>query len=231
MKIKQQLFLTMLGFLTLVNVVACGVSSGPIGPTGPQGESVTGSPGANGVDGRDGVGVGVDVSEAPHSACPFGGKTLSIYRDYDNSGSRDLEDVVTTVTSVCNGMAGTSSSVSIRVANTTECPVVGGFVIHSSSSSVDAKVCNGAKGDDGLVGPQGERGLSGLDAASVVPVKVCVSDTSTYAEYGLQIGDDLFAVYWGVIPASGGQKTAFWTKLVPGSYHATGGNMCAFTID
>ena len=89
---------------------------------------------------------------------------------------------------------------------------------------------NGLNGEHGLPGVQGIPGLAGSSGTIVTPVKFCVTDSSTFPEYGLMIGEELFAVYWGSTPASPSTPQAFLTKLVAGNYMSTGGNNCLFTI-
>lgn len=66
-------------------------------------------------------------------------------------------------------------------------------------------------------------------------VQLCSTDTSSYPEYGLEIYNrttgnyDLYAVYWGSTPVSGGVPQSFLSLLTPGSYRSTGGDGCAFT--
>lgn len=86
----------------------------------------------------------------------------------------------------------------------------------------------GPKGDQGLQGLMGPQGVAGQDGSSVVAVKLCPGDFSTYPEQGLRIGTSLYAVYYGNF---GGTMQAFMAKLVPGSYITTNGANCRFTVD
>lgn len=144
-----------------------------------------------------------------------------------------------------NGQNGTNSTVSIETLTPgVDCPT-GGAKISSNSSPTSATVCNGTNGSNGLNGLNGLAGINGQNGAngsngvdgingtngsSVVPVKFCTSDNSAFPEYGLVIGSDVFAVYWGTTPASPSAKQAFLAKLTPGSYQSTGGNNCQFTL-
>lgn len=83
-------------------------------------------------------------------------------------------------------------------------------------------LCNGIDGANGSVGANG---------TSIIPVKFCQNDNSLFAEYGLMIGDELFAVYWGVTPGSPSVPQASLVKLIPGNYMSTGGDNCLFTIN
>lgn len=143
-------------------------------------------------------------------------------------------------TSGTNGTNGTSSTVT--VSNTAlSCGAAGGYTLTTTNGSVSSSfpICNGAQGSQGIQGNQGNQGaqgiqgvagLNGTNGSVVTPVKLCANDNSTYPEYGLYIGNDLYAVYWGSTPASSAAQ-AFLTKLVAGSYRSTGGNNCAFTVD
>jgi hypothetical protein len=82
-----------------------------------------------------------------------------------------------------------------------------------------------------MAGANGQNGQNGAPGTIVTPVKFCANDNSTFPEYGLMIGNDLFAVYWGTTPASPTKPQAFLTKLVPGNYRSTGGNNCLFSIN
>lgn len=150
-----------------------------------------------------------------------------------------------------NGSNGTSASVSLEsVAAGQECPS-GGVKLSSSSSPNSQTICNGSNGlaglagadgnngsngndgQDGSNGAKGENGLNGIagkDGTIVTPVKFCSNDNSNFPEYGLMIGTELFAVYWGTTPASPNNAQAFLAKLTPGNYKSTGGNNCNFTI-
>ena len=131
-----------------------------------------------------------------------------------------------------NGTNGTSGSITLEsVASSATCPS-GGVKITSTSSS-GLEVCNGVNGlngEHGLPGVQGIPGLADSSGTIVTPVKFCATDNSTFPEYGLMIGEELFAVYWGSTPASPSTPQAFLTKLVAGNYMSTGGNNCLFTI-
>ena len=73
------------------------------------------------------------------------------------------------------------------------------------------------------------KGVDGIDAVSsgVTPVKLCSADNSAFPEYGLKIGNDIYAVYYGNINNS---LRSFLAKLTPGTYVTTNGANCQFTI-
>lgn len=146
-----------------------------------------------------------------------------------------------------DGMNATVTLETIQASNS--CPT-GGIKIYASGSA-PVEVCNGinglngeqglpgvqgipglngSNGVDGQDGINGQDGMDGRDGTQVLPVKFCVDDKSTFPEYGLMIGEELFAVYWGTTPASPNTAQAFLTKLVPGQYRSTGGNNCLFKI-
>jgi hypothetical protein len=171
------------------------------------------------VQGIEKPSVGIDfVDIDPGLACAAGG--VSIFSFYDNNSDKFYqfgEDIIRTK-SICNG---TNASITLEsIVSSTVCPS-GGIKISSSASTV-VEVCNGMNGLNGV---------QGIAGTLVTPVKFCSTDNSTFAEYGLIIGDDLFAVYWGVTPASPKVAQASLVKLVSGNYMSTGGSNCLFTID
>jgi hypothetical protein len=240
---------TLLFVLCLVTVVSCGKN----GKNGKNGKGLDTasysalSAGSNGIDITD---------IEPGQVCYNGGISLSIFKDRNNDGQLQFDEAVIKIKAVCNGRDGaagtngtngTNSSVSIEsIAASVKCPT--GGVRLSSNTSPAVEVCNGINGLNGAqglpgtqglpgiagpMGPQGPAGADGEDGAAgtiVKPVKFCVNDKSTHPEYGLMIGQDLFAVYWGTTPGSPTKAQAFLTKLVSGNYQSTGGNNCLFKI-
>lgn len=89
---------------------------------------------------------------------------------------------------------------------------------------------NGAAGAVGAQGPKGEPGIQGIPGASgqggITPVKLCQGDNSAFPEYGFAIGNNLYAVYYGVI---NGTLNAFMARLNPGNYMSTNSTNCTFT--
>lgn len=61
---------------------------------------------------------------------------------------------------------------------------------------------DGIDGTNGTNGTNETNGTNGTNGTIVTPVKFCSNDNSTFPEYGLMIGSDLYAVYWGTTPAS-----------------------------
>jgi hypothetical protein len=152
-----------------------------------------------------------------------------------------------------NGADGQNASITIEsVASSVTCPA-GGVKI-TSGSALPVEICNGVNGLNGEQGIQGVQGIPGMAGSNgingtngtngidgtngtngtngtiVTPVKFCSNDNSTFPEYGLMIGSDLYAVYWGTTPASPNKPQAFLTKLVAGNYQSTGGNNCLFSV-
>lgn len=190
-------------------------------------------------NGNDGTSAGIDMQDAP--VCFNGGVVLSSFKDLNNDGILDIKEPVTAVKTICNGVNGQSATVNLESINAgTTCPA-GGILI-SSSVSGSVPVCNGVNGLNGanglqgvqgvpgIQGPAGPQGPAGVNGTIVVPVKFCTNDNTAFPEYGLMIGHDLFAVYWGKTPGSPNKEQAFLAKLTPGSYMSTGGNNCQFTI-
>lgn len=208
--------------------------------------------GKKGDDGSDGIGsttfgingvsTGVDIADIdPSLACANGGISIYTFIDDNSDGKFESGEEILKVKSLCHGTNGTNGSngtITLEsVDSSLSCP--NGGVKISSSTSSGTEICNGVNGlngEQGLPGIQGIPGLAGSNGAAgsdgtvVTPVKFCESDDSTFPEYGLMIGDELFAVYWGSTPASPKTPQAFLTKLVTGDYQSTGGNNCLFTI-
>jgi len=87
----------------------------------------------------------------------------------------------------------------------------------------------GATGAVGAQGPKGEPGIQGIPGASgqagMTPVKLCAADNSAFPEYGFVIGNNLYAVYYGVI---NGTLNSFMARLNPGTYMSTNSTGCTF---
>ena len=160
-----------------------------------------GANGTNGTNGTNGVNASITLESVLSSAtCPNGGVRFT------SGSSAPVE--------VCNGINGING----------EQGLTGMQGIPGLAGS------NGTNGTDGTDGVDGANGTNGTNGTIVTPVKFCSSDNSTFPEYGLMIGNDLYAVYWGSTPASPHHSQAFLTKLVAGNYQSTGGNNCLFTI-
>lgn len=120
-----------------------------------------------------------------------------------------------------NGKDGKDAvSISGRVASTSEC-INGGYVL--TLDIISYTVCNGA------TGPQGPTGSAG-----VTPVLLCNK------EYGLKVGNQLYAVYHQEIYAgnSGNNgntnskySNTYLALLNPGPYQTTDGTQCNFTVN
>jgi hypothetical protein len=186
--------------------------------------------------------TGIDIADiAPGLACANGGVSIFTYNDVDSNGYFDEDETIIKNKSICNG---SSASITVEsIASSSTCPK--GGVLISSSSAAPVEVCNGLSGlngEQGIPGVQGIPGMTGATGAtgstgatgatgsSVTPVRFCKTDNSKFTEYGLLIGDELFAVYWGTTPASPNVPQSFLTKLVAGNYQSTGGNNCLFSI-
>ncbi len=219
-----------------------------------------GKNGKNGANGKDApvsvvtlqsLGVkttGIDIQDVtPGLACANGGISVFTFNDINADGLFSEFETIIKTKVVCNGINGTNGTDGINGTNASitleavpvnsTCPT-GGVKISSTTSS-PVTVCNGKNGLNGEQGIQGVQGIPGMtgatgapgaDGTKVMPVKFCKTDNSTFPEYGLLIGDDLFAVYWGTTPASPTVPQAFLTKLIAGNYKSTGGNNCLFSI-
>lgn len=229
--------------LTLLSFVACG-KNGKDGVNGQSAGSVS----------LLSLGVkttGIDIADMqPGLACSNGGVSIFTYNDSDANGFFDQDETVIKNKVICNGTNGvngsngSSSTITLEsIAKSATCPQ--GGVLISSSTAAPVEVCNGLAGLNGAQGLPGAQGIPGMtgatgatgaagsngaDGTKVTPVKFCKTDNSKFPEYGLIIGDELFAVYWGTTPASPNVPQSFLTKLVAGNYMSTGGNNCLFSI-
>ena len=194
--------------------------------------------GKNGEDGADGVNGSVyaplspvvssiDLQDIePGLACAEGGVAIVIFQDSNADGVLQEDETITKTKAICHG---SSASLTVEsVTSSSTCPN-GGVVISSSSTSA-VEVCHGVNGLNGTDGADGRDGVSGTTGTSVIPVKFCQSDNSTFSEYGLLIGGELFAVYWDAKTGSAKKEQAFLTKLDKGLYQSTGGNNCLFEV-
>jgi len=219
---------------------------GKKGHRGDHGEQgLQGSQGIQGTQGTQGFGGGI-MAEAADTCTDGsnGGTKFTTFVDANNNGRLELFETVTSVSVVCGGLAGrdgrdgingrdgrdgTSSKLSVSVATLAQCSA-GGYLYTIDDANTNAPiaipVCNGERGAQGLQGPPGASGTSG---SSVTPVKLCSDDNTRFPEYGLKVGEDIFAVWWGHAPYTN-SNTAFLAKIVPGSYRSTGGNGCNFTL-
>lgn len=210
---------------------------GERGAVGEQG--VRGAVGEQGARGEQGVagaqGYGAGILSRPATTCAAdanGGTQFTTFVDKNNNAELDTDETVTSISVVCGGLAGhdgragESSRITVNLATASQCPA-GGYVYTSQNGNdvpTTIPVCNGTQGLQGL------QGVAGAPGSSVTPVKFCASDNSAFPEYGLLIGNDLFAVYWGTAPYSPHASTAFLAKVIPGSYRSTGGNGCYFQV-
>lgn len=194
-----------------------------------------GEDGTNGIDGTtfaplNPVMNSFDLNDIePGLACADGGVSIVIFQDSNMDGIHQDDELITKTKSLCHGSSASISLESIAVSST--CP--NGGVVISSSSTQGIEVCNGINGLNGLNGTNGTDGKDGVDGtngASVIPVKFCLTDNSTFSEYGLLIGGELFAVYWDPKTGSAKKEQAFLTKLEKGKYQSTGGNNCLFEV-
>jgi hypothetical protein len=206
-----------------------------------------GKNGANGTDGAtiaglNGQSTGVDFEDiAPGLACASGGISVFTFRDGNSDGVHQVDESVIKVKALCNGVNGldgeNASMMLESLTSSATCP--NGGIKLTSGSQAPVEICNGVNGLNGEQGLPGVQGIPGMDGSDgedgadgtiVTPVKFCANDNSTFPEYGLMIGNELYAVFWSTTPASPNTPQAFLTKLVPGNYMSTGGNNCLFSI-
>lgn len=212
MHIKDDGYILTLGFgfflfMIVAMSVGCREKQGPPGPAGePGGQGPTGQAGAPGVDGDNG-----------------------------KDGSNGINGQT--------GETGPSGFPGLPGANAVPCSVAevsGGASINCNGN--DVVVSDGTPGATGQTGPSGPRGVagpsgaqgpagpSGLPGSSVTAVRLCADSTSAFPEYGVRIGDGLYAVYWGPLNGDNASQ-AFLAQLTPGAYESTNGTGCTFTVN
>lgn len=177
----------------------------------------------NGTNGTDGV---VNIGTATAAQCHNGGITVNgapVCNGLNGLNGTDANLVFGTPTlaqcpyggitvnghPVCNGAPGVSPTLTIVSATLAQCPT-GGIVVNGNP------VCNGAQG------PQGPAGDGGVLAA-----KLCPTDNSATAEYGLIVGGELYAVLYG--SPSSHPHTIGLIRVSPGTYTTTTGTPKTFT--
>src|SRR6266700_338976 len=72
--------------------------------------------------------------------------------------------------------------------------------------------------------------INNVSAVQFCPQAGATNYPSNFPEYGLVVGNIIYAVYWGTTSTSGGQKTSFLAQIVPGTYVSTGNITCTFTV-
>ncbi len=122
----------------------------------------------NGATGSQGFGAGIVVENANTQSCPAGGSLIRSFIDKNNDSQQQQDEPTTSVSTVCNGVAGTdgadgkSVSLSVTLANASQCP--NGGAVYTSTNSGDENetvsvVCNGQNASSdpayamGAVGP------------------------------------------------------------------------------
>lgn len=218
--------------------------------TCPDGSTVTVSDGAVGAQGL-GAGLQVTVS----SSCPFGvgGIDIKTFLDPNNTGTFQVGDTVTSLSTICNGskgdagnngtngtngINGNSFEISQVAATVGECPNGGieyttkeldgnGNVI--PASVVQSAICNGTNGGSGQAGTDGTNGTNGgtVTFSLVQAIEPCTAASSPWKEVilGLQGGQLLSSFSQN----ASGQDTRF--SFIPnGSYQDTDSSGCTFTV-
>lgn len=86
---------------------------------------------------------------------------------------------------------------------------------------------SGVKGATGNTGSTGGTGVNGVDTASISVVQLCSGVTtypSSFAEVGMCISGDLYAVYWD-------GHNSWLTEIPPGNYASTSTSVpCDFCV-
>lgn len=139
----------------------------------------------------------VEISVTNAPSCSNGGKTVTF------SAAGTTLNTVTT----CNGLDGLPGQ-SVSLSQSTSC--VNGGVKLTSGSDVK-EVCNGSPGSTTVI--------NGFQ-----PVKLCSGSASR--EYGIKVGNDLYAVYHDRT-----NNYAFLSLIVPGQYITTDQSDCRFQVN
>jgi hypothetical protein len=188
-------------FLSMTLIIGCREKEGPPGPVGPSGQS--GSDGTNGTNGSDGTNglSGKTGPVGPNGPVGPSAEPCSVAEGRDGA-------LVT-----CNGQT-------VAVNNG----------LPGAVGATGATGAIGPTGPSGADGAQGAVGATGTPGTKVTAVKLCADSTSAFPEYGVQIGSNLYAVYWG--PLNGDSTSqAFLALLTPGAYESTNGSGCLFTVN
>lgn len=180
-----------------------GLMAGCTGPAGTPGRA--GKDGARGADGEI--------------------YRCSVYQDVSSVGIMCTDGSYATVYNGKDGLKGPNGDNALPC---TVSPSANGATINCPDGSTTElkNGTNGTQGGVGLTGPIGPKGEAGT---SVTVSQFCPNYTasypSTFPEYGLCIGDNLYAVY-----ASATQGT-FLAFLPPGAYTSTSNSaMCSFSV-
>jgi hypothetical protein len=181
----------------------------------------------NAKDGLNGTnGDSVSVVDASVANCPNGGITLTV-----NSVSKHICNGLDGVDGLdgLSGPQGAPGQNGSDGKSAYEIAVENGFVGSVSdwlTSLHGADGSPGLTGPAGPIGPQGPAGTAGV--GNVHPIPLCPGDQAAFPEYGLVIGDSIYAVYYGTID---GSLQGFLAKLTPGTYRTTNGTpACQFTV-
>ena len=116
-------------------------------------------------------------------------------------------------------------SVTITVASSGQCPT-GGIVVSLGTAS--HTICNGAQGAPGEDGEDGEDGSTGPAGPAGTSFVQAVPLCSGSSEFGLIIGNTLYAVYHQEL--SSGKSNTFLSAIAAGNYVTTDGTGCTFSV-
>ena len=205
-------FLALMGllffvFATIAVCMGCRGKQGAPGVSGePGGQGPTGQVGAAGVDGTNGTNGENGQNGATGTVGPQGPA---------GAGAQPCS-----VSEISGGAAVTCDGKTVVVNNGAP----------GASGPAGPSGAMGADGTAGVSGLPGPAGPSGAAAISQTAVRLCADSTSAFPEYGLRIGNALYAVYWG--PLNGDSTSqAFLAHLAPGEYESTNGTGCLFTVN
>ncbi len=180
-----------------------------------------------GQDGKDGYSTLMQSAADPTLCDGAGGLTLTSYLDKNRNETFDAGDVATPLGSICNGAVGPQGLAGITGPQGPQ----GQQGVMGAPGVQGATGPQGQQGAIGATGPQGQPGIQGLQGAagsgSIYAVQLCPGDTATFPEQGFVVGNQLYAVYYGVV---NGALNSFLARLSPGNYVTTNGASCTFTV-
>ena len=199
----------------------------------------TGATGAMGTNGRDGANALIAVHDEPiGTACPTGGKSLSVGLDSNGNGTLDPSEVTDTQY-VCNGNNGADgrdgkNTLVILIpqgVGGAQCPFGGQGIYTGVDENGDgllaptevsqtAFVCNGAPGAPGTNGANGTNGINGAMALidqTPEPAGIHCSNGGTRIDSGLDVNAD------HVLQVAEIDRTAYACNGAPGPAGTGGG--------
>ncbi len=140
--------------------------------------------GANGINGSQGAGAGILLSPSTPGSCPTGGTLITTFQDLNNNGAFDPTELLTSTSTVCNGINGTtgtngtSSIITTSLATQAQC-AAGGVVYTThvdGAVPVANLICNGTNGSNGNHGQSAGLQLGGVGSRINASMTACHHD-------------------------------------------------------